>query len=173
MIETKKQVEQALNMILENDTKGLDILYNCMSKTMLFVAKSYIKDDLLAEDVVQDSFLDIVKNIKKYEKNNGYGWICKIVKNNAINALKKENKYINYNDDIFLIPSEENVEKKTENQLLNSLYPPIVKSMIYMKYFMDMTVREIAKELKVSKSYVSKEIIKAEKYMKTLINVDK
>ena len=69
MIETKKQVEQALNMILKNDTKGLDILYNCMSKTMLFVAKSYIKDDLLAEDVVQDSFLDIVKNIKKYEKN--------------------------------------------------------------------------------------------------------
>ena len=45
--------------------------------------------------------------------------------------------------------------------------------MIYMKYFMDMTVREIAKELKVSKSYVSKEIINAEKYMKTLINVDK
>ena len=31
---------------------------------------------------------------KKYEKNNGYGWICKIVKNNALNALKKENKYI-------------------------------------------------------------------------------
>ena len=73
MIETKKQVEQALNMILKDDTKGLDILYNCMSKTMFFIAKNYIKDDLLAEDVVQDSFLDIVKNIKKYEKNNGYG----------------------------------------------------------------------------------------------------
>ena len=37
MIETKKQVEQALNMILKDDTKGLDILYNCMSKTMFFI----------------------------------------------------------------------------------------------------------------------------------------
>lgn len=68
MIETKKQVEQALDLILKNDTKGLDILYNCMSKTMLFIAKNYIKDDLLAEDVVQDSFLDIVKNIKNMKK---------------------------------------------------------------------------------------------------------
>ena len=116
----------------------------------------------------------IVLDIQLYNISNPLVSFLSII----FNALKKENKYFNYNDDIFLIPSEENVEKKTENQLLvekllNSLYPPIVKSMIYMKYFMDMTVREIAKELKVSKSYVSKEIIKAEKYMKTLINVDK
>ena len=52
---------------------------------------------------------------------------------------------------------------------MNSLYPPIVKQMIYMKYFLDMTVREIAAEVGKSKSYVSKEILKAEKYMKSLL----
>ena len=49
---------------------------------------------------------------------------------------------------------------------MNSLHPPIVREMIYMKYFLDMTVREIAKEIGKSKSYVSKEIIKAEESMR-------
>ena len=40
-----------------------------------------------------------------------------------------------------------------------------------MKYFLDMSVREIAKEIKKSKSYVSKEIQKAETKMKNLINL--
>ena len=52
---------------------------------------------------------------------------------------------------------------------MNSLTPPIVKQMIYMKYFLGMSVREIAKEIKKSKSYVSKEIQKAEEKMKNLI----
>ena len=35
-----------------------------------------------------------------------------------------------------------------------------------MKYFLDMTVREIAKEIGMSKSYVAKEIVKAEEAMR-------
>ena len=66
------------------------------------------------------------------------------------------------------------MEEKTTTQLLveklmNSLTPPIVKQMVYMKYFLDMTVREIAKEVGKSKSYVAKEIAKAEEYMKSLL----
>ena len=41
--------------------------------------------------------------------------------------------------------------------------------MIYRKYFLDMTVREIAQEIGKSKSYVSKEILKAEKMMKSFL----
>ena len=35
-----------------------------------------------------------------------------------------------------------------------------------MKYFLDMTVREIAKEIGKSKSYIAKEIVRAEEEMK-------
>ena len=90
----------------------------------LFIAKNYIKDDLLAEDVVQDSFLDIVKNIKKYEKNNGYGWICKIVKNNALNALKKENKLLkhkNIRDRIMHYLYEESLNLQSNTIEFNSV----------------------------------------------------
>ena len=53
--------------------------------------------------------------------------------------------------------------------MLASLYPPEVQRMIYMKYFLDMTVREIAKELGRSKSYVSKQILNAEKNLREML----
>lgn len=172
MNELELNIEKALDLIKGGDSKGLDLLYEYVSKQMLFVATNYLKSDDLAQDAVQNSFIDIVKNIKSYKKNNGYGWIMMITKNNSINLLKKENKFISYNDDIFFNNDDEcmNLENYLMvKKLLNSLYPPIVKNMIFMKYFMNMTVREIAKELKVSKSYVSKEIIKAENSMRNLI----
>ena len=41
--------------------------------------------------------------------------------------------------------------------------------MVYIKHFLDMTMREIEKETGKSKSYVAKEIAKAEEFMKTLL----
>ena len=84
--------EYALGLIAAGNEAGIDILYEYMGKTMLFVAKNVVKDDFAAEDVVQESFLKIVKNISKYKKGtNGYAWVCRIVRNTALNALKSEN----------------------------------------------------------------------------------
>ena len=64
---------------------------------------------------------------------------------------------------------EKSTTRLLVEKLMNSLAPPIVKQMIYMKYFLDMTVREIAKEIGKSKSYVAKEIVKAEEFMKKML----
>ena len=41
--------------------------------------------------------------------------------------------------------------------------------MVYMKYFLDMNVREIGQEIGKSKSYVAKKIADAEKKLKKLL----
>ena len=174
--EIYEKIEYALALIADKNDEGVDILYKYMGKTMLFVARGVTKDDFLAEDVVQESFLKIIQNIDQYKKGtNGYSWICRIVRNTAINAVRKspqaetclidEFDYISDGRDY----EDELTTKVLVEKLMNSLYPPIVKQMIYMKYFLDMTVREIAAEVGKSKSYVSKEILKAEKYMKSLL----
>ena len=143
---------------------------------MLFVAKNVVKDDFAAEDVVQESFLKIVKNISKYKRGtNGYAWVCRIVRNTALNAVKSENAHGGRSIDEFVnIADGKDFEEMSQTRMLaekilNSLSPPIVKQMVYMKYFLDMTVREIAKAVGKSKSYVSKELIKAEEKMKTML----
>lgn len=168
--------EYALGLIAVGNEAGIDILYEYMGKTMLFVAKNVVKDDFAAEDVVQESFLKIVKNISKYKKGtNGYAWVCRIVRNTALNALKSENVRGGRSIDEFVnIADGKDFEEMSQTRMLaekilNSLSPPIVKQMVYMKYFLDMTVREIAKAVGKSKSYVSKELIKAEEKMKTML----
>lgn len=170
------KTEYALGLIANGNEAGVNLLYSCMGKTMLFVARKIVQDTFAAEDVVQESFLKIVKNITKYKPGtNGYGWVCRIVRNTALNSLYGKQHHPTANLDEFgYIPDTENLEEKSTTQILveklmNSLAPPIVKQMIYMKYFLDMTVREIAKEIGKSKSYVAKEIVKAEEFMKNLL----
>ena len=69
------------------------------------VARGVVKDSFLAEDVVQDSFLKIVKNIDKYKKGtNAYAWVCKIVRNTALNALKSSLSHPTEDIDEFFLP---------------------------------------------------------------------
>lgn len=175
-VELYEKTEYALSLIKDGNDNGVDLLYSFMGKTMLMVARGVVRDSFFAEDAVQDSFLKIVKNIGKYKKGtNAYAWVCKIVRNTALNALKSSLNHPTENiDEFFCLSDGNDVEDKTTTQLLveklmNSLAPPIVKQMIYMKYFLDMTVREIAKEIGKSKSYVAKKIAKAEEFMKTLL----
>ena len=174
--EVYDKIEYALGLIAEKKDAGIDLLYRYMGKNMLFVARGIVKDAFAAEDVVQDSFIKIVKHISKYKKGtNGYAWVCKIVRNTALNSIKASKNRLPQNIDEFCgIADGVDMEEKSTTRLLveklmNSLAPPIVKQMIYMKYFLDMTVREIAKEIGKSKSYVAKVIVKAEEFMKKML----
>ena len=97
------------------------------------------------------------------------------MRNTALNSIKASKNRLPQNIDEFCcIADGVDMEEKSTTRLLveklmNSLAPPIVKQMIYMKYFLDMTVREIAKEIGKSKSYVAKEIVKAEEFMKKML----
>lgn len=173
-----QKLEHALSLICQNSEDGIDIIYEAMAKVMFVIAKGITNDNFLAEDVVQDSLLKIVQNANSYKKNsNAYAWICKITKNTALNTVKTMNNNPTIDIDEFAsISDDSDLTNKTHTQLLveqlmDSITPPIVREMVYMKYFLDMSVREIAKEIKKSKSYVSKEIQKAETKMKNLINL--
>lgn len=173
MMDLHEKTEYALSLIADGDEVGVDLLYGCMGKVMLTVARGVLGDHYLAEDAVQESFLRIIKNIKQYKKGtNGYAWVCRIVRNTALNMAKSEGiRQAGALDEFTAVADSENtVEEATSRvlveSLMNSLHPPIVREMIYMKYFLDMTVREIAKEIGMSKSYVAKEIVKAEEAMR-------
>ena len=169
------KIEYALGLIAAGDKAGVDLLYVHMGRVMLFIARSVAGQDG-AEDVVQESFLKIVKGISHYKKGtNGYAWICKIVRNTALNSLEASKRRAAASLEAVSDISdggedeEKSATKLLVEKMLASLYPPEVQRMIYMKYFLDMTVREIAKELGRSKSYVSKQILNAEKNLREML----
>ena len=118
MNEVTLEVEKALTLIKNGDETGVDLLYKIMGKTIFFISKSYLKSDSLAEDSTQNTLIDVINNINSYKKSNGYGWVIKITRNNALNLLKKEDRYINYDDDILFNNSLNTDLDKTKNQLI-------------------------------------------------------
>jgi len=69
-------------------------LYDEFSEVMLGVCYRYTKSLMDAEDVMQEGFIKVFRNIGqfKFEGELG-GWIRRIMVNTAINYLKKSRKY--------------------------------------------------------------------------------
>ena len=166
-------IEYALTLISRNDEKGVELLYEQMGAKMLLCARAVLSDRSAAEDAVQESFIKIVRNIRSYRKgSNAAAGGLTITRNAAVTELRKRKRFDVYSDEnLAAVPSRENVEnsvtdKTLVEQLLGSLYPPIVREMIYLKYYCDLGVRDIATQVGKSKSYVAKEIAKAEKFLR-------
>lgn len=65
-------------------------LYNLYVKAMLNVSFRIVKDRDEAEDIIQDSFISVFRNIDKYRGDSTFGaWVKRIVVNASINCLKK------------------------------------------------------------------------------------
>ena len=80
LIEAAKRYDQAAQFEL----------YNLYVKAMLNVSYRIVNDRDEAEDVIQEAFINVFKNIDKYRGDSTFGaWVKRIVINASINVLKK------------------------------------------------------------------------------------
>lgn len=174
--EMRKQINSLIVGISQGNTFALESLSRLVSARMLSIALSIVKNRATAEDVVQDSFLRIVRNAHLFKpQTNGYAWICKITQNVALNALRTDNRRRWENiDDFFDLSSGDDVAEQSATQLTlrqaMSTLTDFEKRVVYQKYFMDFTVRDSAKSLNKSKSAVQRAIASAEEKIKKYLN---
>lgn len=142
---------------------------------MLAVAAGIAGRDY-AEDVLHESFIKIARFAKKYRREtNPYAWIMKIVRNTALDFIKS--RKINTEasaEEFFSLSSLDYSPEKRENaimleQALNKLEPE-ERKIIYLIYYLDMPIREIAGEMNLSKSAVQRIKDRAEEKLKSLLD---
>lgn len=134
-------------------------LFNRFSPLMLGVAMRYIKDKERAEDVIQDGFIKVYKNLYRFEhKGSLEGWIRRIVVNTALDQLRKNKKNIN---DLHLDDSKFEIVQKSEaigileTEILMDIVqqlPDGYRVVFNMFAIEGYTHKEIAKSLKISES---------------------
>ena len=74
-----------------NKAKAQMRLYDQYCEAMYTIALRYVKDRFIAEDVMQDAFIKVFKNINHFKGEVTIGsWIKKIVINQCIDYLKKK-----------------------------------------------------------------------------------
>ncbi len=82
-------LDKFIKKFMNGDASAFDEIYNRTRKSVYYVALSILRDKALAEDVMQTTYLRVLKNIQSYALGtNASAWIIKIAKNEAINMKK-------------------------------------------------------------------------------------
>lgn len=82
-------LDNYIKKFINGDASAFDEIYNRTRKSVYYVALSVLRDKALAEDVMQTTYMRVLKNIQSYALGtNASAWIIKIAKNEAINIKK-------------------------------------------------------------------------------------
>ena len=80
-----------INKCKKNNRQAQEALYHMYKDALFTLCLKYCRNYEEAEDNLQDSFLVILKNIKKYNGKGSFeGWLKRIAINKAIDRYKKE-----------------------------------------------------------------------------------
>lgn len=166
--------DNLLKLIKEDNQKAFTELYYRHSPMLFSLSLRYLKDQMMAEDAVQHSFvklwearekISITKNVRNY--------LYTLTKNHILNQIRNNNKIIaqNYQEAQMVETSlsEASIEKEeTIEKLYNALeqLPKTKKEVCLLKMQEYFSNKEIAEILNISVSTVkthfaqSKEILK-------------
>lgn len=156
----QQQLNDLIAAVADGYADCLDGVYETAGGQMFAVALGIVRDRALAEDVVHDSLIKIAKHAHKYRRNtSALGWIMTIVRNTALDYARKRKREVSA-DELYSLSSSDYSPEKRENAIcLESALAKLdetQRKIIYCRYYLDMTVRQTAWELKMSKSAVQR-----------------
>ena len=172
MPDEREQLNSLLRDLKRGNADALDDILALAGGRMLALARGIVRNLADAEDVVQDSFWKIARGIKSYKNDtNGYAWIMRIVRNTAFDLLRRRRMHGEEDiEEFFHLSDERYSPDKRDNAIVLEeaiqKLAPLHKKMIYYRYYLDFTVRDIAKETGLSKSAIQRAIEAAEKELK-------
>ncbi|WP_306642224.1 RNA polymerase sigma factor [Sanyastnella coralliicola] len=178
---SKRELSQLIFRIQEGDTDAFGELYRDYSATLYGVSLKILGSEDQAEDVLQDAFIKIWKNIKKFNPQKGsiFTWMLNITRNTAIDRLRKSKnlqkaKIQTHAENVDYparVRSSQNTDVIGLNDEVNKLAPEH-RQMIEFIYFRGYTQQEVSDELVIPlgtvKTRVRKAVIELRKVFTTL-----
>ncbi|SFW69262.1 RNA polymerase sigma-70 factor, ECF subfamily [Sinomicrobium oceani] len=177
----KTNTNNLIFLVKRGDEKAFETLYRLYANNLFLIAKSYLRDDFSAEEVVQGVFISLWDKRKDIRvKDNIGGYLFKMTKNRCLDILRKPRKIISIEDEILLEEDkinfkalqdegasfllEEELEKRIEEAV--ALLPKTCK-MVFLKTKVDgLNYKETARELEISVKTVESHMTKALKHMR-------
>jgi len=87
----KHSDQQLISAYLKGDEKSLEVLIKRYLKQIYGFTYKYVRDAQNAEDITQEVFVKVWKNIRKFNKQKDFKpWIYAIAKNTSLDFLKKK-----------------------------------------------------------------------------------
>jgi RNA polymerase sigma-70 factor (ECF subfamily) len=160
--------EQLALLYADGNNKAFDILLSRVQDKLFSYIFCMVKNEELANDLFQETFIKAIMKIRdgKYKDNGKFlFWITRIahnviidqfrdLKNSHIVDAPKENDLGNLRSDAVLESDHEKTlvneqVMKDVRQLMEAL-PDVQREVVYMRYFQEMSFKDIAKTTGVS-----------------------
>ena len=92
-------LDEALGKLAAGDQTAFDEIYNRTRKTVYYIALSYLRERMLAEDVMQTVYLKVLGSASRYRRGtNGAAWIARITRNEAIDLLRRRSRELSVDE---------------------------------------------------------------------------
>ena len=149
--------EELLPLLLRKEEKAFTQLYDMYSKSLFSIITNLINNREEAEDVLQEVFVKIWKNIETYNQSKGrlYTWMLNITRNTAIDKLRSKgfnNSQKNLSSDNFvhLLDDSNKLTNRIDSiglrEFVSKLKPKCIQ-LIDLLFFKGFTQQEASEEL--------------------------
>lgn len=158
------------------------LIFSTYSQKVFNTAYFILKDKQYAEDVVQETFLQVYLKINKLKAVGAFEiWLYKIAVNHCMTLLKKlkrketvelDEKTYRIEDDTSDAPEDIVVQMEIEDKLMKLIYSLDYKHRIVLTlfYFNNMNIKDIAIILKCSEGTVKSRLSRGKKYLKAMLD---
>ena len=152
--------KQAIQRLKNGDISGLEFLVDCHQMKAVRTAYLIMRDVGLAEDIVQDTFIQAYRSIRGFDATRPFGpWFMRSVVNASVRMMQRSARQAEAWDDsdesllAELVTRVESVEAQVEsieiqNQIWDAMQKlsPRQRAVIVQRYFLEMSEKEMAEE---------------------------
>ena len=159
-----------------NDSLAQMQLYDQYCKAMFNTAYNFVKDDDIAQDVMQEAFIKAFKKIETFSGEATFGaWLKRIVVNQSLDWIKKQKiQTVELNDNIVYMADEEPLEVDAEIKL-SAIYkcieelPQKCKNVVKLYLLEGYDHQEVAQILEISEVASRSQLSRGKSKLKELL----
>lgn len=169
--------EELVRQIQEGQVLLFEILVRRYQKRLLNFTLRLVREEKMAEDIVQDSFLKTYQAIGRIDTDRKFStFLFEVAKNTAFSYLRKTKLELPLLDQQLIDTHEEvsekldkEIEKESVNSALNQM-PKNYQKVIRLYYFQDLSYEQISKNLQIPINTVRTHLRRAKDHLKKLLN---
>ncbi len=177
----RQNEEQLISLLKGRDRRGFEMLYDNYSAALYGVILRIVKQNEVAEEALQDVFVNVWNKIDQYNADKGrlFTWIINIARNMAIDKLRsKEVKQSQLNDtmdDVLLNVVKQ--QQHTPNSDVVGLKDLLTRLededsfVIKMLYFKGYSQSELAKDYNIPLGTVKTRTRRALKQLRSIMGI--
>lgn len=172
----KTEIE-IIKLCQQNDPIGQKALYDKFSRTVYGICLRYAKDEMNANDMLQDSFIKLFNKIDAYQfKGSFEGWLKRVAVNVCLDSLRKSKKNSIFIDDytekkLLVMDDEDALQRLSAQEITDQIQklPDGYRAVFNLFAIEGYGHKEIAEMLDISESTSKTQYRKARRRLQEML----